>query len=188
MTTRRAVALLLGLGVLLLVPMAAGAQIGDAVTVAISPTDNPVVLGESFEVTIDVTNNGGEATPPLVIHIDITDPRAEGSVDPEDWTSTLSKAIGEVDAGATRTLTWRLQPISRGTFSLYAVALSPGVDNTTVSNIVTVDVADRRSLDPGGILPVAVAAPAITGGLLALQTRRRRRSAGSASSMPQTGA
>ncbi|MDH4076217.1 MAG: hypothetical protein OEW29_09800, partial [Acidimicrobiia bacterium] len=70
---------------------------------------------------------------------------------------------------------WQLQPISPGTYSIYAVALSAGVDNTTVSNIATVDVADQRSLNPGGILPVAIAAPAITGGLLALQTRRRHR-------------
>ena len=131
-------------------PFGATAQISEPVTVTVNPSSTDVVLGESFDITIDVANTGAEATPPLVIHVDITDPTSQRSVDPEDWTSTLSRTVGAVEAGRTDTLTWTLQPISPGTFSVYAVALSPGIDNSSISNIVDIDVADQRSLDPGG--------------------------------------
>ena len=160
---------------LLLLPVAgAAAQISDDVSLSVTPAVTEVVLGESFDVTIEVTNNGTERTPPLVIHIDITDPASASSVDPEDWTSTLTQIFGVVEPDQTGTVTWTLQPISPGAYSVYAVALSPGVDNSAISNIATVRVADQRSLNPGGILPVAIAAPTVIGALLAYRTRRYR--------------
>lgn len=47
--------------------------------------------------------------------------------------------------------------------------------NPFSADIATVDVADQRTLDPGGILPVALATPTLIGGLLAVQTRRNHR-------------
>ena len=176
MTTPLAVSLVTFVAALLtvLLQVAASAQITGTVDVTVHPTTEQVVLGESFEIDIDITNNGTGATPPLVIHIDITDPTSDSSVDPEDWTSTLSKTTGVIEAGQTHSVTWSLQPISPGTYSIYAVALSPGIDNSTISNIVTIEVADQRSLNPGGILPVALATPTIVGVILVFQTRRNR--------------
>ena len=155
----------------------AGAQIDGAVTVIVEPRSASAVLGEHLDLAVQVTNNGSEPTPPLVIHLDITDPDNAGSVDPEDWTSTLTKPLGVLEAGQSRTVDWRIQPISGGSFATYAVALAPGVAELAGSNVVTVEVADRRSLNPDGILPVAIAVPALIGALLLAQTslgRRRR--------------
>lgn len=174
----RIVAVTGSLLVLVLIPFRfASAQGINEVTIAIEPADMSVVLGGNVDLAITVTNTGSAPTEPLVVHLDITDPAQSTSVDPEDWTATLSKPIGVVAAGATTTVDWTIQPISGGSFAVYAVALSSGVDTTTVSNVAQVQVADQRSLNPGGILPVALGAPAVVGALLLAQLRMARRTA-----------
>lgn len=147
----------------------------DAVTVRIEPTTSSLTLGENLDLRISVTNNGARPSPPLVIHLDITDPDRSTSVDPEDWTPTLSKVVGVVAPGDTVTVDWNIQPISSGTFAAYAVALSPGIDDLATSNVLQVAVADQRTLNPGGILFVALGAPALVGALLLLQVQLARR-------------
>lgn len=165
-----------GLSLATLVPAAAGAtQLLDDVSIAIDPSDVDVVLGENFDLTVTVTNNGTNATAPLVVHLDIIDPEQSTSVDPEDWTPTLSQTIDPIAAGESITVSWNLQPISPGSFATYAIALSPGVDTIAASNVVEVRVSDQRTLNPGGILPVSLAAPSIVGVLLLVQMRFARR-------------
>lgn len=148
----------------------------ETITVVIDPPTSSVVLGESVDLQVTVANGAAEATPNLVLHIDITSLDESGSVDPEDWTPTLSQSIGEIAAGETVVVDWTLQPISAGTFTSYAVALSPGVDTIAASNVFEVRVIDQRSLNPNGVLPVAVGMPSIIAVLLAMQIRSARRS------------
>jgi uncharacterized membrane protein len=150
-------------------------DIADTVTVSMEPKASSVSLGESLDLQITVTNTGPRPSPPLIIHLDITDPDRSTSVDPEDWTATLSKTVGVVAAGDEATVGWSIQPISGGHFAAYAVALSPGVDDVATSNVLQIAVAEQRTLDPGGILAVAIGAPALVGGLLLLQMRIARR-------------
>lgn len=171
--------LLLGLTAALLAlaclaPTAHATTALDDVSVSVEPRDPSIDLGDSIDLAISVTNTGSAPTEPLVVHLDVTDPEQSTSVDPEDWTPTLSKKVGVLAPGGTTVVGWTIQPISGGTFAAYAVALSAGVDRIAASNVVQVAVADRRSLNPGGILPVAVAAPSIIGLLLLLQIRRAR--------------
>lgn len=161
------------------------ARIADTISVVVDPAEQAVVLGESMDLRITVTNDGAEASPPLVVHIDITDPTDSASVDPEDWSPTLSKTIGVVGPSETATVDWTIQPISAGQFSLYAVALAPGADTVASSNILAVAVDDQRSLNPGGILPVAIAVPAMVGALLLIQTGTARRTRSQAAGKEQ---
>jgi hypothetical protein len=156
-------------------PAQAEGKVGD-ITVRIDPPTASIRLGESLGLRITVTNHGDTSSPPLVLHLDVTDPARSTSVDPEDWTSTLSKTVGVLAPGDSTTLDWRIQPISSGTFATYAVAISPGVDDLASSNVAQVDVADQRSLNPGGILVAAIGTPAVVGALLLLQLSRARRS------------
>lgn len=172
---RGRIAVLVGVVVLLGVPQAASGSIGEDLTVTMSPAASDVVLGDAFDIRIDVTNTGAAPSSSLVVHIDITDPTSAESVDPEDWTSTLSKPIGALGPGESTYVDWQLQPISPGRFTLYAVSLSANDDSAAISNVVTVDVTDRRTLNPEGILPVAIGVPALIGGLLVLQIGRNRR-------------
>ena len=77
------------------------------------------------------------------------------------------------------TVRWEIQPISGGNFTVYAVALAAGSGNVTASGATLISVDEQRSLNPEGVLPVALAAPVVVGGLLLIQqlaARRGRRS------------
>lgn len=169
----------LGLGVMLWhSPAHAGSlpdSLPDSLTVSMEPQTSSVVLGESFGITVTVGNRGSDLTVPLVVHLDITNPDETTSVDPEDWTGALTQPIGSLAPGATASVQWELQPIASGTFSAFAVVLGSGVDSVAASNVLEVRVADRRTLDPGGILPVALAVPGCTLALLLLQRGFARR-------------
>lgn len=155
-------------------PAVAGTQLGP-VEVRVEVGDRSMELGESRHLQVQVTNNATTASPPLTVHLDITDPAAAHSVDPEDWTSTLNQTTPALPPGAGATLEWTLQPISGGSFALYAVALAPGADTLASSNVLTIEVTDRRSLNPGGIAPVAIGIPGLVGAALLVQVTRARR-------------
>ncbi|MEZ5096544.1 MAG: hypothetical protein R2731_10730 [Nocardioides sp.] len=162
------------------------------VVIEVSPASSQLVLGGSVDLTVRVTNSGSTASAPMVLHLDVTDVAAPGSVDPEDWTTTLTKPLGVVAPGATESVRWRVQPISGGAFSVYAVALPDraGVDGRVASsNLALIQAATRRSLNPQGVLPVSLAVPGLVGILLLRSVRRRRgsRSAVSVGSGPGIG-
>lgn len=157
--------------------VSAAAQVSalDGVRVTIAPTDASVDLGDALDLSVSVANDTGAPVHDLVVHLDITNADKDGSVDPEDWTPTLNQFVDGLSAGDTAKIDWTVQPISPGTFTIYAVVLSPNSSQVVGSNTFVVEVADRRSLDPQGILPVAIAVPAGLGLLLADRHRRTRR-------------
>lgn len=158
--------------VMLAVP--AAGQTGGSIQVEVSPTRIDATLGDSFDIEVTVTNLSDDATASLVAHIDITDPAQSTSVDPEDWTETLSQTIGVIPPGGTQSASWTLQPISPGSFSLYAVALSRDNDQVQASSATIIDVAFVQTLNPEGVLPVVVAGPIVVGALLSMVVRRNR--------------
>ncbi|GJM38716.1 MAG: hypothetical protein DHS20C19_20830 [Acidimicrobiales bacterium] len=159
-----------------LVGVAAPVAAAEQIVVVVDPPTADLRLGETTTLTITVTNNGDAPTGRLAVHIDVTSPTGSGSVDPEDWTATLTRRIDSIDPGTTRRLDWRLQPISGGSFVAYAVALPvDGGTDVFASNGVSITVEERRSLNPEGVLPVAVGAPAVVGVLLLGRVRRGRR-------------
>ena len=165
---------LLVLALLWLSAAPALAQSAEELQVGISPETIETSLGESFDITVTVTNLSDHPSDHLVAHIDITDPAQETSVDPEDWTETLSQSLGVIPAGATESATWTLQPISPGSFHLYAVALSSDSAKMQVSPATIIDVEFVQTLNPEGVLPVVLAGPIVVGGLLLFVMRRSR--------------
>ncbi|MDH3678440.1 MAG: hypothetical protein OEV40_00695 [Acidimicrobiia bacterium] len=161
---------------MLAVPTAAFAQSADQpVAVTVEPAAVTVELGEQVDIAVTITNTSPDSIEGLVAHLDITSLGSAGSVDPEDWTATLSKSVGSLHSGSAATVWWAVQPIAPGDFVLYAVALRPDDHTVAVSSATTITVADRRTLNPQGILPVAIAVPAALGVVLADRWRRDRR-------------
>ena len=72
---------------------------GDQLVVSVEPQQVSTAVGVATEVTVTVVNGASAMTPELAIHIDITDPRGKGSVDPEDWSSTLTYFRGATGPG-----------------------------------------------------------------------------------------
>ncbi len=150
---------------------ASGAQ----VEVVVAPATIATEIGMTTDLQVSVTNTGAVATAALAVHLDITNPSGAGSVDPEDWSSTLTRQIGVLQPGATHELIWDVKPISGGDFSLYVTVLGElGGSEIWVSSAVDVAVRSRRSLNPDGVLPVAIAMPALVLGAWTARLRLRR--------------
>ena len=144
-------------------------------TVTVTPERVSTSVGTPVEVTISIINCGSEPTPELAVHLDITDPRANDSVDPEDWTPTLTRSGSVLGAGEELTVAWTISPIQGGDLVLYVVAVdaNSSIEPTTlvVSNGVPVHVDEKRSFNPQGVLPLALAMLALIG--MALIWRHR---------------
>lgn len=161
---------------LVMLPPTAVARADAHLEVRVEPSALTVDVGQRIELTVTVTNRSAEPSASLAAHLDITDPTGSGSVDPEDWTATLTRQIGVVEGGATETITWPMTPISGGRFVAYVLLIpTAGEQQLTASNVVQLVVDERRTLNPQGVLPVAAGAPVLVGLLLIGQRWRTRR-------------
>lgn len=152
---------------------AAVAQDADVI-IDVSPSVIDIDLGDRTDIELTITNTGNEPLSDAFAHIDVVDLDSEESADAEDWSSVLNRSIPTIAPGESATITWDIQPITPGTYTLYAVALSADSAAVAVTDTVTINVADKRSLNPNGILPVAVGAPLLVGAALAFRFRRHR--------------
>ena len=171
------VALILGLWMATGIPVSADVT-GEQLIVSVAPERISTSVGTAAEVTVTVVNMAAEPTPELAIHLDITDPRASTSVDPEDWTPTLTRSTPALGPGERVTQSWTITPIGPGDFVLYAVALDTNSSlepaTLAVSNGVPVHVDEKRSFNPQGVLPLSIAMPVVIGMALLWRHRRRR--------------
>jgi hypothetical protein len=152
-----------------------------AATVSVT-LDRPTVatgLGKRFTVRSTIRNTGPRDASGLIAHLNVLSLRSGVYVDPEDWSTQRTRYLDAIPAGGSATVTWRLQAVNAGRFAVYVAVVDPAVEARppTVGPALRVRVADRRTLDAGGILPLAVGVPAAVGaaaGTLALRRRRRR--------------
>jgi hypothetical protein len=98
-------------------------------------------------------------------------------VDPEDWSSNRTRYLGTIPAGGSRTIAWRMQAVNAGTFGVYVAALSAtgAKARSITSPTVRLSVAERTTLNSGGILPLAIGIPALIAALsVGIRVRRAR--------------
>jgi hypothetical protein len=133
-------------------------------------------LGRSFEFRSTITNSGSTAVSGLVAHLSVLSLREDPYVDPEDWSPQRVVFLDPIAAGDSRTLSWRMTAVNAGTFGVYVTVLSTGHSAGPAPNTPTIvlRVSERRTLNSGGILPLAIAVPALLGAL-AIMLRLRRR-------------
>ncbi len=180
-----AVTLLCGLAGV--IPIATGAAGGpgahlasrQGLRVSISQDHGSQRLGRSFSFRTSITNTGARAVPNLVEHLNIASLEPGVYVDPEDWSSNRTQYRGSLLPGQSISSRWTVDPVNGGHFAIYVAAFPGGGGSapsagSTVSPLFRVQVAEHRTLNPGGVLPLAVAIPGILG-LLALGLRLRRR-------------
>jgi hypothetical protein len=172
--TRR---LSIGIVALLLVaaPTAAG---GDRLLVSLDRTQVSTRLGHTFVFHSTIANHGAAPAHGLVAHLNVLSLRSGVYVDPEDWSSHRTRYLGPIPAGGSRTLTWRIKAVNAGSIGVY-VAVLPGDGapvRPTTGQTLRLTIPDRRTLNSGGIVPLALAVPALIGlVLLAARFRRSRR-------------
>ena len=133
-------------------------------------------IGDKFVFHSRIANRGGAAATGLVAHLNVLDLTGHTYVDPEDWSSKRTRYLAPIPAGGSTTLTWRMNGVNAGTIGIYVAVLprSGAPIPPTTGPTVRVQIKDRKTLNSGGIVPLALGIPAVLG-LLALGVRQRRR-------------
>ena len=91
------------------------------------------------------------------------------------WSSHRTKFLRPIPAGGSLTVDWPMEAVNHGSFDVYVTLVSPHAlgRDPAIGPAVRVAVADRKTLNSGGILPLALGIPAFLG-LLTLGLRYRR--------------
>ena len=143
--------------------------------VSIDHTRIATKLGHKFVFHSTIANPGSTPLRDAIAHLNILSLHTGVYVDPEDWSSNRTRYLGTIPAGESRTVTWKMQAVNAGTFGVYVATLS-GTGQTAApvtSPTLTLSVAERKTLNSGGILPLAVGIPSLLA-LLAVGIRVRR--------------
>ena len=145
------------------------------VSVSVSRDRIATDLGHKFTFRSTVVNRGQASSRGLIAHLNIVGLDSSVYVDPEDWSSHRTIYLYALPPGGSKTITWRLQAVSAGKFDVYVAVFSRRAiaQAPATGPAVRVAVADRRTLNSGGILPLALGIPALLG-LLAFSVRVKR--------------
>jgi len=157
-----------------IVPAAsAGEVVVDIDRTLVSPS-----LGQSFSFTTTVANHSARSTGPLVAHLNILSLNPGVYVDPEDWSSDRTRYLDPIPPGGSRAVRWRVKAVNGGSLAAYVTVVPrSGKGIPATGPALRFDVASRRTLNSGGILPIALGVPAgIALLVLGVRAQRRRRS------------
>lgn len=152
---------------------AAGATGG--LSVSVDRTQVSTKLGHTFAFRSTIVNHGTATAAGLIAHLNVLSLRNGVYVDPEDWSSHRTRYLTPIPAGGSTTLTWRIKAVNAGSIGVYVAVLprSGTPVQPTTGPTLRVAIADRRTLNSGGIVPLALGLPALIG-LVLLVTRLRR--------------
>lgn len=148
----------------------------EAISISVDPPSITTGLGNKFSFRSTITNEGSAPLAGLIAHLNILSLREGTYVDPEDWSSNRTRYLRPIPAGGSATITWQMQAVNDGDFGIYVAALprSGEAAPPTTSPTIRLRVTSRRTLNPSGMVPVALGIPALLG-LLALAVRVTRR-------------
>jgi hypothetical protein len=128
-----------------------------------------------------VTNNDAEASPPVIVAMNIINLDKEGDVvDPEDWSPQRTQYIDQLAPGQSSTLSWRVNAILDGDYIVYMVAMPEPASQETTSQAVAssgihLTVMPFTALNPRGVLTYSLGVPLLVGmGLGFVYWRRRK--------------
>ena len=168
---------LLTLAAVALVAGAPAAAAAYDVTVSVDRTSVSTRIGHTFVFHSTIANHGSAPARGLVAHLNIVDLSGNVYVDPEDWSSHRTRYLKPIPAGGSTTLAWKLNAVNAGTIGVYVAVLprSGAPVPPTTGPTVHVSIRERRTLNSGGILPLALGIPSLIGAAaLGIRLGRRR--------------
>jgi hypothetical protein len=158
----------------LLVILCPAASAG-AMTVRLDRTHVSTSIGKKFAFLTTVRNEGDQTLIGLVAHLNVLSSDPGVYVDPEDWSSHRTRYLAPIPAHGETKISWTVTAVNGGKITIY-VALLPrhGPGSIAVSEPLRADIAKRRTLNSGGVLPLALGLPGLLGlGLLGTRVARR---------------
>jgi hypothetical protein len=146
-----------------------------AVSVRLDRTSMSTRIGEKFYFSSTLRNLEPQPVPDVVAHLNIVSLDPTVYVDPEDWSSHRTRYLGTFAAGESRRIEWTVQAVNSGHFVVYVAAVDRnGAGTVMASNPLRTTVAEKRRLNSGGVVPLALGIPAVLAFGLAGVRRRRR--------------
>jgi hypothetical protein len=136
-------------------------------------------LGKTFGFGSTIANRSGSRLSGLVAHLDVVSLTRGVYVDPEDWSDERTRYLPPLAPGSSTKVDWKVKAVNGGNFAVYVVVVPTPVTappGPTISTGLQAHVTERRTLNSGGVLPLALGVPALIG-VVTLGVRRRRRRA-----------
>jgi len=163
--------------VALLLLAAPAAAAGNRLSVSVDRTQVSTKLGHTFTFHSRIANHGGAPARGLVAHLNVLSLRSGVYVDPEDWSSHRTRYLAPIPAGGSTTLTWRLKAVNAGSIGVYVAVLHADGSpvRPTTGSTLRIAITDRRTLNSGGIVPLALGVPVLIGFVLLVARLRRSR-------------
>jgi hypothetical protein len=148
-----------------------------AATVELDRTRVTTRIGEHFTFTSTIRNDGSRTEADLVAHLNVLSSDPGTYVDPEDWSSDRTRYLTPLASHEVRKVTWTVTAVNSGSITIYVAVLPRhGSGPVSVSPPLRVEIAKRRTLNSGGVLPLALGIPALLGlTTLGVSARRPRR-------------
>ena len=157
----------------------AGARGADAngLAVTVDRTSISTKLGRKFSFTSTISNSRPVPVGGLIAHLNVLSLRDGVYVDPEDWSSQRTRYLAPIPAGSATTVTWKLEAVNAGSFGVYIAVLPEegAAGSPTTGPAIHVAVTQRKTLNSGGILPLALGIPGLIGLVWAVVRIRRSR-------------
>jgi hypothetical protein len=169
---RLAIAVLIACGASAAPAAAAGGTLGISLDRSAASTQ----LGKSFGFSSSITNTGGRTLKDLVAHLDVVSLSSGVYVDPEDWSDQRTRYLPPLEPGGSTKVDWKVKAVNGGNLAVYVVVVPTPVTappGPTISTGLQAHITERRTLNSGGVLPLALGVPALIG-LVTLGVRRRR--------------
>jgi hypothetical protein len=147
-----------------------------AMTVHLDRTHVSTSIGKKFAFLTTVRNEGDQPLSGMVAHLNVLSSDPGVYVDPEDWSSHRTRYLALIPAHGVTKISWTVTAVNGGKITIFVAILPRHASGSiAVSEPLRVDIAKRRTLNSGGVLPLALGLPALLG-LSLLGTRVRRRS------------
>jgi len=131
--------------------------------------------GDFVSVQVTITNISSQPISDVTTYLSLVDTQDKLPVDLEDWSAEKGLFIGTIAAGQTLPLNWKIHFVKAGRYSLIIIASRADHPVPEVSSQTTFNVNQKRNLNPGKVLPVALGMPLVVGFLLLLLNHRRQR-------------
>jgi hypothetical protein len=148
---------------------------GANVDLSMTRTRVATELGDEFSFASTITNAQRVALSGLVAHLNVVSWDRGVYVDPEDWSAERTRYLPALAPGGSARIRWTVKAVNGGHFAVYVVVLDGR--RPAAGPSVDVRVAEHKTLDAGGALPLAVGVPALLAAVMAGVRLRRRLSA-----------
>lgn len=117
--------------------------------------------GDYVTVKGEINNASTVKLSNITTYLSMVDTDTKLPVDLEDWSAEKGLFIGTIDAGQTLPLEWRIHFVKSGTYTLSIIANVEGREKPVTSVLTYFDVKQKKNLDPGHVLPVALGEPLV---------------------------